>query len=151
MAGAILDILKSPVTVVTVKSGGKVNGMSAAWVSQISYNPPMLAVAIAPERYTYQLIKESGKFVVNILASDQLKVGRHFGFTSGRDKNKFEGVEFETGKQGIPILKDTYAFLECEMTSVYPAGDHEVFFGKVIAHQVRPGKEALIFSAKDFF
>lgn len=151
MAGAILDIIKSPVTVVTAKSGNIVNGMSAAWIAQVSYNPPMLMVAIAPERYTHQLIKESGKFVVNILASGQLKLGKHFGYISGRERNKFDGVEHDLTKEGIPVLKDIYAHLECEVTAICPAGDHAVFFGKVLSHEVKPGKEALIFAAKDFF
>ena len=53
----ILDCITSPVVVITAKSGERINGMTAAWIMQCSFDPAMVAVSIAPERFTYELIR----------------------------------------------------------------------------------------------
>jgi len=151
MAGAILDILTSPVTVVTVKSGDVINGMTVAWLAQASYQPPMVAVAIAPQRYSHELIQKSGRFFINILAEGQKELGRHFGSASGRDRDKFEKVNFDFSKSGIPILKDIYAYLDCELVSSCTAGDHTLFIGKVVDYRKTEGKQPLVFKVEDYF
>ncbi|PIU41235.1 MAG: flavin reductase [Candidatus Omnitrophica bacterium CG07_land_8_20_14_0_80_42_15] len=151
MAGGILDMITSPVTVVTTKSGDKINGMTAAWIAQASFNPAMVMVSIAPERYTHELIKESNIFAVNILADNQIELGKHFGFGSGRNKNKFEDIKFEAKNTGSPILEGCFGYLDCKLLSSFKAGDHSIFIGEVIGQGVSKGKKALIFHSKDFF
>jgi len=80
------------VFVITSKWNDKINGMTAAWVSQVSFKPRLLAVAIAPQRYTYELIKNSGMFCINVLGKDQIELAKHFGFKSGKNVNKFENI-----------------------------------------------------------
>lgn len=151
MAGQILDIITSPVTIVTVKSGNKVNGMTVAWIAQVAYNPAYIAVSIAPERYTHSLIKESGKFGVNILADNQQRIARHFGLASGRDSDKFDGVKFRESKAGLPILDDIKAYIECKVVDKIKAGDHDLFIGEVIYKTVDNSKKALLFKSSDYF
>ncbi|HNV87118.1 MAG TPA: flavin reductase family protein [Candidatus Omnitrophota bacterium] len=151
MAGAILDMITSPVTVVTARAGDAINGMTVAWLAQVSYYPPMAAVAIAPQRYTHELIKKSGKFVINVLSEGQKELGRHFGSFSGRGRNKFENLDFHSTSSGIPILKDIYACLECNVVSTHAVGDHSLFIGEVIRHQATGGKRPLIFRTEDYF
>lgn len=97
--GAILDMIVSSVAIITTKSGEKINGMTAAWVAQASFEPPLVVVSIAPERYTHQLIDESSVFAVNILSEGQVELGRNFGSKSGRDTDKFKGVNYVTKRQ----------------------------------------------------
>ncbi|MFC1667319.1 flavin reductase family protein [Candidatus Omnitrophota bacterium] len=151
MAAEILDIITSPVTVVTVKSRDKVNGMTVAWIMQAAYNPSFIVVSIAPERYTHSLIKESMAFGVNILAEDQKSLGKHFGFTSGRNSDKFKDTKFHESKSGIPILEDIYAYIECRLIHIANAGDHDLFIGEVIEKVVDDTKAPLIFKSSDYF
>jgi len=151
MAGDILDIVTSPVTVVTTKSKDKINGMTVAWIMQAAYNPAFIVVSIAPERYTHALIKESGVFGVNILAEDQKALGKKFGFASGRNTDKFRAVKSHKSKSGLPVLDDIYAYIECRLVSVANAGDHDLFIGEVIEKTVDNKKAPLVFKSSDFF
>ncbi len=151
MPAEILDIITSPVTVVTAKNGDKINGMTVAWIMQAAYNPTYIVVSIAPQRYTHTLIKESGLFGVNILAENQKDLGKKFGFTSGRNSDKFKGVKFHKSKSGLPILDNIYAYIECKLVAVTDAGDHDLFIGEVIEKSADTKKRPLIFKTLDFF
>jgi len=151
MSGDILDIITSPVTVVTARSGGKINGMTVAWIMQAAYNPALIVVSIAPERYTYSLIKESRAFGVNILANDQKAIGKHFGFSSGRNIDKFKGIKFHESKAHVPILDGIYAYIECKLVNIANAGDHDLFIGEVVEKVTDDTKRPLIFKTSEYF
>jgi len=140
------------VFVVTSKMNDKINGMTAAWVSQVSFRPRLLAVAIAPQRYTYEFIKSSGLFCINTLSKDQIDLAKHFGFKSGRSVNKFENVAFTYSLNGCPVLKDAVAYFECHVVGECQAGDHMIVIGEVTDYEVlRKDAEPLIFKWDDFF
>jgi flavin reductase (DIM6/NTAB) family NADH-FMN oxidoreductase RutF len=140
------------VYVVTTRLGDRLNGMTAAWVSQVSLSPLLLMVSIAPPRYSHDLIKESGVFAINVLAAGQIDLGRRFGFASGRRVDKFAGMEYLTAATGSPILTEAYAYFDLKLVDTFPAGDHNLFVGKVLEAKIlQPEKQPLIFSKKDFF
>jgi flavin reductase (DIM6/NTAB) family NADH-FMN oxidoreductase RutF len=151
MPGELLDIITSPVTVVTTKYNDRLNGMTVAWIAQVSLNPTLIMVSIAPPRYTHELITKSNIFAVNVLAHDQVDVGKHFGFSSGRKIDKFAGIDYETKKTGAPILKECFAYLDCKVHTTAKAGDHTIFVGAILDYVVRPGKKPLLFRSGDFF
>jgi flavin reductase (DIM6/NTAB) family NADH-FMN oxidoreductase RutF len=138
------------VSVITVKAGGKVNGMAAAWVTRVSFAPPLVAVSVGHTRFTHDLIKEAGSFCVNILASGQMELANNFGFKSGRNNNKFKVVEYATGKTGSPVLKGTAGYLDCRVVEAVEAGDHTVFIGEVIDAS-SSDKKPLIYNSEEFF
>jgi flavin reductase (DIM6/NTAB) family NADH-FMN oxidoreductase RutF len=119
------------ICVVTACADGKANGMTAAWYSRVSFDPPLIMVSVAPKRFTHDLIKKSGFFCVNILAEDQLHLSKAFGFSSGRTKDKFAGVGQRLGKTGSPVLEGVAGFLDCKLVSAFEAGDHTLFVGEV--------------------
>lgn len=138
--------------IVTVRTKEKINGMTAAWVSQVSFNPIMLMVSIAPARYTHSLIKESGYFAINTLSEDQKELARHFGFKSGRKFNKFEGLSYFDAPNGSPVLNQALAFFECRLVDTFNAGDHTLFVGEVVAARLlKSDKRPLIFRWEDYF
>lgn len=140
------------VFIITAQADGKVNGMTAAWVSQVSFKPRLLAVAIAPQRYTYELIEKSKVFCINVLSEDQIEIAKHFGFVSGRKVNKFENIPFKYALKGSPIILSAVAYFECEVTHLYEAGDHIIVVGEVGDYEVlRPGAKVLIFKWDDYF
>jgi flavin reductase (DIM6/NTAB) family NADH-FMN oxidoreductase RutF len=140
------------VYVITTRLGDRINGMTASWVSQVSLSPLLLMVSIAPARYTHDLIKESGVFAVNVLTSEQVDLGKRFGFQSGRRVDKFAGLEHVTATTGAPILPQAYAYFDLKLVDTFPAGDHTLFVGEVVAGKIlHPEVSPLVFSAKDFF
>jgi len=124
------------VTVVSVKSKDEINAMTASWASPVSFSPPLITVNISPGRATHNMIAESGKFVLNLLAEDQMKLAEYLGSCSGRDTNKFEegGIEYAVGgKTDAPLISGCVASLECELYDKIKAGDHTIFVGEVLS------------------
>ena len=140
------------VYVITTRLGDRINGMTASWVSQVSLSPLFLMASIAPGRYAHDLIKESGIFAVNVLTSDQVDLGKRFGFQSGRRVDKFAGLEYFTAATGAPIFPQVYAFFDLKLVETFPAGDHTLFVGEVVEGKIlHPDMHPLVFSKKDFF
>jgi flavin reductase (DIM6/NTAB) family NADH-FMN oxidoreductase RutF len=116
--------------VLTARHKSEMNGMIASWVSQISYDPPLLMIAVHPNRYTNKLIRQSGHFTLHVLAKEQKDLLERF---KGPDpESKFESIGWTEGKTGCPVLKDCVAYMECEVTEVHGPGNHTLFMGKVI-------------------
>ena len=152
MQAVVFDALVHGVYVVTTLLADVVNGMTASWVSQVSLKPLLVMVSIAPSRYSHDLIKKSGVFAVNVLDRDQADLGKRFGFKSGRQVDKFAGLEWTTGTTGAPILPQAYACLELKLKETFPAGDHTLFVGEVVAAKVQhPETQPLVFKKSDFF
>jgi len=140
------------VYIITVRTKERTNGMTAAWVSQVSMQPLLLMVSIAPARFTHNLIKESGYFSINVLDEDTMNYGAVFGFKSGRKVDKFQGIPYFDAPNGSPVLKDVLAFLECKVADIISAGDHSLFIGEVVAAKIlKEDKEPLIFHWDDYF
>lgn len=140
------------VYVITTRTKDTINGMTASWVSQVSLNPLLLMVSIAPPRYTHDLIMESRIFAVNVLTQEQVDLGKRFGYKSGRKVDKFAGLEYITAKTGAPILPQAYAYFDLKLVDTFPAGDHTLFVGEVLdAKILHPEAQPLKFNKSDFF
>jgi flavin reductase (DIM6/NTAB) family NADH-FMN oxidoreductase RutF len=114
---------------------GKPNIITLAWAMPTSINPPLVAVSIAPKRYSHALIEETKEFVVNIPTMDILNETLFCGRTSGRDHNKFKETgltPFPSRKVKPPIIKECVAHLECKLHSRLTTGDHTIFVGEII-------------------
>jgi flavin reductase (DIM6/NTAB) family NADH-FMN oxidoreductase RutF len=144
--------LSNGVYVVTTRLGDQVNGMTAAWVSQVSLNPLLVMVSIAPSRYSHTLIKESGIFAINVLTREQVDLAKRFGYKSGRKIDKFAGLDYLTASSGAPVLPQAYAFLDLKLAHTFTAGDHSLFVGEVLEAKIlHPQSQPLIFKKSDFF
>ena len=152
MQDVVFRSLVHGVYVVTTRCGDRLNGMTAAWVSQVSLHPLLLMVSIAPTRYSHDLIKESGIFAINVLTSDQVDLGKRFGFASGRKVDKFAGLDYITAATGSPILPQAQAYFDLNLLETYSAGDHTLFVGEVVEAKIlHPEAEPQVFSCKNFF
>jgi flavin reductase (DIM6/NTAB) family NADH-FMN oxidoreductase RutF len=121
------------VYVLTTVSDDRINGMVASWVSQVSYEPPLIAVAVHPNRFSHRLIEEGGLFTLHILGKDQKKLAARF---MGSDPDlKFAGIDWQPGQTGCPVLKACAAYFECRLTTHIQPGNHTVFIGEVVAAQ----------------
>ncbi len=119
-----------PVCVVSAKRGDVKSAMLASWVSQVSFNPPGLTVAVAKDRAIEPLLHTGDKFVLNILR-EGMNLRRHFlkSFYPGSDR--FAELETQEAENGCPILSDALTYLECTVESRIECGDHWVVYGVV--------------------
>ena len=122
--------------VLAAKRGELTSAMLASWVTQASFNPPGLTVAVAKDRAVESLTHTGDKFVLNIL-KEGMNVRRHFlkPFAPGEDR--FAGMETRDAENGCPIINDALAYLECTVKSRMDCGDHWLVYavvdnGKVI-------------------
>ena len=132
------------VYVVTSKADGRINGQAANTVFQISSEPATLAVSINKQNLTHGLIEKSRLFAVSVLPEETpISLIGQFGFKSGRDVDKFEGVKYETTENGIPYLTadDSLAYIEAKVIQEVDANTHTIFIGEVTdAKVLREGK-----------
>jgi flavin reductase (DIM6/NTAB) family NADH-FMN oxidoreductase RutF len=133
---------KYPVPVVLVVScdrEGNPDVMPAGWSMPTSGTPPMLAVSIGLERYTHNLITETGEYVV-VFPSEKMKnLIDYAGSCSGRDVNKFTEYGIRTMQSKYvrpPLIKDAVACFECKVRGKLLSGDHTIFAGEVLASYV---------------
>jgi flavin reductase (DIM6/NTAB) family NADH-FMN oxidoreductase RutF/CheY-like chemotaxis protein len=144
--------LTNGVYIVTVEDEGQINGVTTPWVTQLSYDPPMVMVAISPLRKCYEMITNRGQFAVNVLASGQVDVASRFGLTTGREMDKFEGVVPERTPAGNPLLSNVVAYIDCELVKTVAVGDHSLFVGEVIGVEVLDlALSPLTFEPSDYF
>lgn len=126
------------VYVVTSKKGARFNGQIANTVFQVTSEPLNIAVSINKNNLTHEFIKESRVFAASILCQDTplTFIGR-FGFKSGRDTDKFEGINYKTGETGVPVVLDNaVAYLEARVTQEMDAGTHAIFLGEVVNAEI---------------
>jgi flavin reductase (DIM6/NTAB) family NADH-FMN oxidoreductase RutF len=152
MQDIVFKSLVNGVYVVTVNDNGQVNGMTTPWVTQLSYEPPLVMVAISPLRKCHEMITNSGQFAVNVLGTDQAELAARFGFTTGREVDKFEGISTQQTSAANPLLPDAFAYIDCELVETLAVGDHSLFIGQVVgAELLDPAGSPLVFNPDDYF
>ena len=126
-----LKKITTGIYIVTSKLGSEINGMVASWVSQVSFSPPLIMVAIKKERYSHLMIEKGQVFAVNILSKKQKKKVSTFK-DKDKSENKLLTIPFEIKKSGAPVIKDALAFLDCRLITKFAPGDHTIFIGEVL-------------------
>jgi flavin reductase (DIM6/NTAB) family NADH-FMN oxidoreductase RutF/rubredoxin len=125
--------------VVSSIKGSRLNGQIANTVFQITSEPPTIAVSINKNNLTHEFITESKVLAVSVLSQDTpLSFIGNFGFKSGRDGDKFKGINYKIGETGAPVVIDNaLAYLEARVTREVDVGTHTIFIGELV------GAEAL--------
>ncbi|NTV14708.1 MAG: flavin reductase family protein [Desulfobulbaceae bacterium] len=133
----------SPVPVVLVSCGGsgdfRPNLITIAWTGSVCSDPPMLSIAVRPERYSHRIIKATGEFVVNLPSLPQTKITDWCGMVSGSKIDKFaeSGLTASPATQvGCPIILECPVNIECVVTQRLELGSHDLFLAEVVAVQV---------------
>jgi flavin reductase (DIM6/NTAB) family NADH-FMN oxidoreductase RutF len=132
--------LSHGVYVIAVSDGVHHNAFTAAWVMQVSFDPPLLAISINPENYSYRLLQTGGVCTVNVLGQGQSAIAAHFGRSDYKDK--MAGFDWQQGLSTAPVLADSLAYFDCQVSHYTEAGDHKIVVCNVIAgailHQGSP-------------
>ena len=125
-----------PAVLVTCRSkSGEDNVFTVAWTGTVCTNPPMAYISVRPSRYSYNMIKETGEFVINLTTEDMAFATDFCGVTSGRDVNKFEhcGLHKEQADEvNVPMLVESPVNIECKVREIHEYGSHSMFVADVI-------------------
>ncbi len=125
-----------PVVLITSKNKeGKTNVFTVGWIGMACTKPPMITVAIRPDRLSYEYIKESGDFVVNLPNSRMVREVDYCGVRSGKQIDKINEMNFtiENGKDVIaPLISECSIALECKVKSITPLGTHDLFLAEIV-------------------
>lgn len=125
----VLGQFATGVTVMTtITPEGEVVGMTVNSFSSLSLDPPLILWSIAHNASGFKYFQVGDAFAVNVIAADQEVLARQLARSAG---DKFVGVKLHVGLDGVPLLADCTAYLECVTEARYPGGDHEIIVGRV--------------------
>lgn len=133
---ALRVLQPGPVALVSSRFRSTDNIMTAAWLAPLSFDPPLVGVAIHSGRLTHELVTGSEFFALNIPTADLLVAVHRCGMTTGRDGDKFEAAGLTpTDAQAIeaPLIEECVAHIECGVVGRYTIGDHDLFVGRPLA------------------
>lgn len=140
--GAILFGPVPAVLVTTVDREGQTNVFTVGWTGVACSRPPMVTIAVRKERLSYENIRATGEFVINLTTRQMVKMTDFCGCRSGRriDKIKHFGLELEPGVDvRVPSLKISPVALECRVHSVTELGTHDLFVAEIVRNKVEKG------------
>ena len=135
----------SGVTIVTIKSGPHLHGLTVSAFASISPAPPLIMVAIDHRHSAYELLEQpEAVLAINILHQDQMDLSNRFAWL--KDSDRFAQGNWTTAATGAPILADALAWLDCTIFARHPAGTHTIYVGEVQASGVpRPDGPPLVY------
>jgi flavin reductase (DIM6/NTAB) family NADH-FMN oxidoreductase RutF len=133
---------------VTAKHGDEVSMMTANWLTQSSFDPPMITLAVEGDSHSLRVIQASGAFAINVYDNTQRELAGHLGMTWAKHPEKLESLKWRPGPvTGSPTLEDTLAWVECKVVSSLPSGDHTLFVAEVV--EVGQNREGAPLTLKD--
>jgi flavin reductase (DIM6/NTAB) family NADH-FMN oxidoreductase RutF len=135
---------------VTVGDAAAPNAFTANWLSQVSFEPPLVVLSVENDGYSLPVIQRIGRFAVNVFGDDQRELSGRLGKPRARAPEKAAGLAFATGAGGCPLLVDALASVECELVGQLPAGDSTLVLGRVIGAVVHRQGEPLTMRAAGF-
>jgi flavin reductase (DIM6/NTAB) family NADH-FMN oxidoreductase RutF len=124
-----------PAVIVSCGTMEHSNAVTVAWTGIINSIPPMLYISLRPERYSYNIIKESGEFAINLTTSALAYATDFCGVKSGRDIDKFEALGLEKQKANqinCPIIAQSPLALECKVKEIKELGSHHMFIADIL-------------------
>lgn len=125
--------------VTSVDDNGKPNIVTLAWTGVLCSQPPQIGVSSAPQRYSHDLIRKNGEFVVNVPTADILKEVDFCGIVSGRKVDKFKETKLtpeKASKVEPPVIKECPVNLECMVKKIVQLGSHDLFVGEIVCVDV---------------
>ncbi|RME88233.1 MAG: flavin reductase [Anaerolineae bacterium] len=118
--------------VLTAATDGEIAAGAVNWVTQASFEPPLVVVAVRADSHLHGVIRQAQSFALNVLRKDQGNLAFTFFKPVKREGQTLGGEPFHPGVTGAPILESTPAFIECRVVEAVSKGDHTVFVGEVV-------------------
>lgn len=121
------------------RSGERPNIITVAWAGTVCSEPPMLSISVRKERYSYDIIRESGEFAVNLVNRDLVRAADYCGVKSGRDVDKFGEMgltPMQSQRIAAPGIAESPVCLECRVVKQLPLGSHDLFLAEILTVSV---------------
>ena len=132
------------VYIIGVAQDGRLNAFTGTWLTQVSFTPPLVALGVRKDSHSFEMIRQSRVFSVNLLGKGQKAVAEHFVKPASVIGEKLQSVRHRLGKTGAPILEDAIAYVECEVREIAnERGDHALIIGEVVEAGVPKDEPAL--------
>ena len=128
-----------PAVMVSCGSFEESNIITVAWTGTICTDPAMTYISIRPERHSYEIIKNTGEFVINLTTKDLAYQTDFSGVRSGKDMDKFETLKLtkeRANEVSCPLIKESPVNIECKVTEIKELGSHHMFIAKVLCVDV---------------
>lgn len=126
-----------PAVMVSVTDGeGQDNIITVAWAGTVCTNPPMVSISVRPSRFSYNMIKKTGEFVINLTTEKLAFAADYCGVRSGRDIDKFKEMNLTKEKAefvSAPMIKESPVSIECRVREIKELGSHHMFLADVLA------------------
>ena len=126
-----------PVVMVSVADKtGKANIVTVAWTGTVCSDPAMVSISVRPERYSHQMLMETGEFVINLTTKELAYATDYCGVKSGRDIDKFKEMNLTAvpaSQVCAPLIAQSPVNIECKVTEVKKLGSHDMFLAEVVA------------------
>ena len=123
---------------ITSHAGDEVNAMVANWLTQVSFEPRLVALGLQKKAYSHRLVEEGGVFAVNLFLTEDVDALKPFSKSRAKNPDKMAGAKYTPAPEtGCPILEDAAGVFECRVVKIVDTGgDHDLVVGEVIGAQV---------------
>ena len=129
-----------PAVMVSVSDGeGNDNIITVAWAGTVCTNPPMVSISVRPSRFSYDMLRKTGEFVINLTTEKLAYATDYCGVRSGRDVDKFKEMKLTKEKADfvkVPMIAEAPVSIECKVRQVLELGSHHMFLAEVLAVQI---------------
>ena len=128
-----------PYGIYVMTAEGKDGATAAAtvnWVTQTSFDPPLIVVGVKADSSAYAIVKDAGQFALNMLGKGQQGAAFTFFKPAERDGNSLSGEPIRPGSTGAPVLENAIAHVECNIAEIVERGDHHIVIGEVVEANV---------------
>jgi len=122
---------------------GTPHGLTVSSFTSVSLEPPLVLICLGHEVTSIELFRHSRYFGLSLLKQDQRQLSQHF---ARKGHDRFNGLPWERGATGVPLLKDALAAMECQVEQRVTAGDHDIFVAKLVGARVVEGRPLIHFA-----
>ncbi len=126
-----LRMLSYGVYILSSVNEGEYCVSTITWVSQASFEPPMISVCIKRKSASYEIVKKRGEFILHLLGDNQKELASTFFKPTIFESEKLNGEEFSL-ENNLPLLKDVPAYIQCKVVEILENGDHPLFLAEVV-------------------
>lgn len=117
----------------TARDGDRISGMTVNWLTQTSFEPPMLVLAVEADSHSREVIEASGAFAINVYESGQRALAGQLGKSWAKHPGKLDDVAWTPGPEtGSPLLEAAVGWVECRVVNKLPSGDHILMLAEVV-------------------
>ena len=137
-----LRMLSYGVYILSSVNEGEYCVSTITWVSQASFQPPMISVCIKRNSASYEIVKKRGEFILHLLGDNQKELASTFFKPTIFENEKLNGQEFSLANN-LPLLKDIPAYIQCKVVEILENGDHPLFLAEVVDAKINNDSDPL--------